>query len=435
MSDEILLQFLEAGVVDVGADDAKLQKLRDTAENLAAVLKKTPAQAVSWTLVACDPEIASSDPVIANAWAALKANWATVANIYQGAIPVAVLRAILLDALMQVSLEDDSVAVSVANSARNMLPHMALGNEAEVWRRAVKQIEDQADARAESEWTTPEAIHIDPIAYEAPGGIKIVQEVKVVEREVLQPKVLAAAGPTGGTNPNPYWPNNNNPQQIQNWAIEFSKRMSDAIGDAIDGVAKANAINPIDLSDPLSELAESVSSYVGQAMTAFSGATIGLQRRTNLIWWKETLYSPSTRVSYRTMDSFTAASIMALDLFDQVPTFSPASVSAFLNEAILQLPEASSWKGISVPVIVERLLADPLCQPLHEVAKQLAPSSEGRMPLLAILAHSSADAVAKIAFRQASGLDERVTMSPNAWGTHLFRELQAARATRPIDSQ
>lgn len=433
MSDEILLQFLEAGVVDVGADDAKLQKLRDTAENLAAALKKTPAQAVSWTLVACDPEIASSDPVIANAWAALKANWATVANIYQGAIPVAVLRAILLDALMQVSLEDDSVAVSVANSARNMLPHMALGNEAEVWRRAVKQIEDQADARAESEWTTPEAIHIDPMAYEAPGDIKIVQEIKVVNREALQSRVSAAAGPTGEQDQNPFWPSNQ--QQPSNWAAEFSKRMSNAIGDAVDSVAKANAIDPIDLSDPLSELAESVSSYVGQAMKAFSGATIGLQRRTNLIWWKETLYSPSTRVSYRTMASFTAASMMALDLFNQVPTFSPASVSAFLSEAILQLPEASSWKGISVPVVVERLLADPLCQPLHEVAKQLAPLSEGRVPLLAILAHSSADAVAKTAFREASGLDEHVTMSPNAWGTHLFRELQAARATHPVDSQ
>lgn len=430
MSDEILLQFLEAGVVDVGADDAKLQKLRDTAKNLAAALKKTPAQAVSWTLVACDPEIASSDPVIANTWAALKANWATVANIYQGGIPVAVLRAVLLDALMQVSLEDDSVAVSVANSARNMLPHMALGNEADVWQRAVEQIEDQADARAESEWTTPEAIHIDPMAYEAPGDIKIVQEIKVVNRETLQSKVSAAAGPTGEPNHNPFWPSQNS-----NWATEFSKRMSNAIGDAVDSVAKANAIDPIDLSDPLSELAESVSSYVDQAMTAFTGATIGLQRRTNLIWWKETLYSPSTRVSYRTMDSFTAASMMALDLFDQVPTFSPASVSAFLSEAILQLPEASSWKGISVPVVVERLLADPLCQPLHEVAKQLAPSSEGRVPLLAILAHSSADAVAKTAFREAIGLDEHVTMSPNAWGTHLFRELQAARATRPIDSQ
>lgn len=433
MSDEILLQFLEAGVVDVGADDAKLQKLRDTAKNLAAALKKTPAQAVSWTLVACDPEIASSDSVIANAWAALKANWATVANIYQGGIPVAVLRAILLDALMQVSLEDDSVAVSVANSARNMLPHMTLGDEAEVWWRVVKQIEDKADARAESEWTTPEAVHIAPMAYEAPGGIKIVQEVRVVNREVLQPNVLAAVGPTGGANANPHWPYSQ--QQVQSWAIEFSKHMSNAIGDAIDGVAKANAIDPIDLSDPLSELAESVSSYVGQAMTAFSGATIGLQRRTNLIWWKETLYSPSTRVSYRTMDSFTAASMMALDLFNQVPTFSPASVSAFLSEAILQLPEAPSWKGISVPVVVERLLADPLCQPLHEVAKQLAPSSEGRVPLLAILAHSSANSVAKTAFREASGLDEHLTMSPNAWGTHLFRELQAARATRPINLQ
>ena len=429
MSDEILLQFLEAGVVDVGADDAKLEKLRVTAQNLAAALRKSPEQAVGWTLVASDPAIATSDAVIAIAWAALKANWATVANIYQG-IPVAILRAILLDALVQVSLKDDAIAVAFANSARNMLPHMALGNEAGVWRQAVEQIEDQA----ESEWTTPEAIHLDPMAYEAPAEIKIAQDIKVVRRETLQANVLAAAGPTGGTNPNPYWPNPNQ-GHLPNWATEFATRMTVAVADAVDAVAKANAIKPVDLSPPLAQLAGEVSTYVGRALAAFSGATTGLQRRTNLLWWKETLYSPATRVSYRTMGSFTAASMMALDLFEQVPLYSPASVSAFLNETALLLPEASSWEAMSVPKIVETLLADPLTQPLRDMARQLAPSSEGRVPLLAILGQAAPESVAKTDFREATGLGEQVAMSPDGWGTHLFRELQAARATRPSASR
>lgn len=426
MSEEILLQFLEIGVVNVGSDDSKLEKLRDTAKDLATALKKTPAQTVRWTLVAVDPEASAEDPVIADAWGVLKKNWVTVANSFQG-VPVAVLRATLLDALVQTASKDETIAVAFANTARNMLPHMPLGNEAPVWQRAIEQIEDLADARAEAEWMTPELIEVASMHYEAPSDIKINQTNFVTDRETLSSKILGATGPHGGgLNPNPHW--TNSPQL---WSQQFAARMTTAVADAIDSVANANAIEPVDLSPPLKQLATAVEDYVGEALRAFSGATAGLQRRTNLLWWKEALYSSSTRTSYRAMEPFTAASVMAFDLFDQVPLFSPASVSAFLNEAILLLPKVSSSDAMSVREIVEGLLRDTLTTSLREEAQKLEPSCEGRGPLLAILGHQSHETLGGISFRKATAFDTEVRMRPDAWGAHIFRELQAARAIQP----
>ncbi|KJS35248.1 MAG: hypothetical protein VR70_16245 [Rhodospirillaceae bacterium BRH_c57] len=425
MSEEILLQFLEIGVVNVGSDDSKLEKLRDTAKDLAASLKKAPAKTVRWTLVAVDPEVSADDPVISDTWATLKKNWATVANSYQS-IPISLLRATLLDALVQAASTDEAIAVAFTNSARNMLPHMPLGSEGPVWLKAIEQIEDLVDARAEAEWMTPELIKLASMHYEAPADISIGGKTLVTNRDVLKSQILAAAGPNGD-DPNPYVAS----QQFQSWSKEFGTRMTTAVADSIDAVAKANKIAPVDLSPPLQQLASTVEDYVSEALKAFSGATAGLQRRTNLLWWKEALYSSSTRTSYRAMDPFTAASVMALDLFVQVPIFSPASVSAFLNEAILLLPKASSSDALDLPVIVEGLLRDPLTASLREAAQKLEPSWEGRGPLLAILGHLSHETLGGLSFRKATGFDNQVRMRPDVWGAHIFRELQAARAIQP----
>ena len=57
MSDDILLRFLQNGLINVGGDDAKLKKLQDTANILSAVLQKNPAKTTAFALTAFDPDI------------------------------------------------------------------------------------------------------------------------------------------------------------------------------------------------------------------------------------------------------------------------------------------------------------------------------------------------------------------------------------------
>lgn len=154
-------------------------------------------------------------------------------------------------------------------------------------------------------------------------------------------------------------------------------------------VAKGAVIPPIDLSGPLNSLAQAVSAHVDGTLAAVSRATTGLQRRTNLIWWKESLYSPSGRLSYRQMPTSTAAALMAFDLHQQVPTFSPASVAAFLHEAVLSLPSINPAEGRPIRDLLEEAVESPELTPLREAAAQLVQDSAGRGPILGPLGHNS----------------------------------------------
>ena len=180
-------------------------------------------------------------------------------------------------------------------------------------------------------------------------------------------------------------------------------------------------------------MAKSVTTYVEAALASFSGATAGLQRRTSLLWWKEALYSPSAHESYLDMPVFQASALMALDLHEQVPTFSPASVSAFLKEAIRCLPAEPGSEGNGrrdVAALIRDAKTAAFMQPFRAVAAQYAPAPVGRGPLLSLIGHGQDPAATEAAsLRALGGVDESATMTPAEWGALLFRELQAARAT------
>lgn len=427
MEEEFLLKFLEIGVIDLKGDDTKLDKLRSTAKDLAATLRKAPSKTASFTMVAADPNVAATDPTVEEAMAALRKQWETVANAFAGR-PVSILRAILLDAIVQAARSDDSIAVAFVNTARNALAYSEAANEAEIWREAVSEIETKVDARAEAEWATPEMITVDPLLYTPPDPVSMNYEAPKVDRSALQANIYSAAGPWGPNSPNQH--QSNNPQP---WSLEFANKMNVTIADALDGVAEALAPAPIDLSGPLSTLAKAVTAHIDKALASFSGATAGLQRRTNLLWWKEALYSPNVHASYLDLPPFEASALMALDLHEQVPTYSPASVSAFLREAIRCLPVEKEDQGTGkrdVASLVRDARTTASMQPFRLLAARYAPEPVGRGPLLSLIGHpQGSDAVEATTLRALCGVDASTSMTPSDWGIYLFRELQTARAT------
>lgn len=426
--EEFLMRFLDIGAFNLNSDDTKLEKLRTAVKDLADALQRTPAKTVSFTMVAADPSVPSSDPVLDEAMAAVRKRWETVSNAFTGR-PVAVLRAVLLDAIVQAARQDDAIAVAFVNTARNALAHAETGDEAPIWRDAISEIETKVDARAEAEWATPEMISVEPLKYTPPAPGKVAFEPPVVDRPALKAKVHSAAGPWGPNNPNQHQPQGN----PQAWSQEFANRMSVAIAETLDDLAEKIAPAPVDLAAPLTSLAKAVTAHVEAALASFSSATAGLQRRTYLLWWKEALYSPSAHESYLEMPAFQASALMALDLHEQVPTFSPASVSAFLKEAIRCLPVEPGGEdggGRDVASLVRDAKTAVFMQPFRALAAQYVPVPVGRGPLLALIGHGRDAATTEAAtLRALGGVDATSTMTPGEWGTFLFRELQAARAT------
>jgi hypothetical protein len=426
---DILIRFLGAGLINVGGDDAKLERLKSTSASLATALKNAPSKAASFALIAFDPEAPADDPVIKEAVEALQKHWATYVNTFSGT-PVTVIRAMLLDALAQAAAADDKVGVAFVNSARNVLPYMEADNEGGVWTEVVTEIEQRVDARAESEWATPDSISAPPLTYVAPAAVKVVASPANINSGVVTKKIEAAVGPQNAagqaTSGNPNWPNQGAP-----WAMQFAAKLSEVLIENFVALSKGAAIAPIDLSGPLEGLAQVVSTYVEETLKAVSCATAGLQRRVNLIWWKETLYSPSARFSYRDMPTSTAAALMAFDLHQQVPTFSPASVAAFLHEAVLGLPSLHPGKARPIRDLLNEAIDCDELAPLREAAARLFSEPVGRGPLLGILGHGAGrQPLCDGKFRAQVGIPAATPLTVPEWATWLFRELQAARAAQ-----
>lgn len=426
MAIDVLIRFLSAGLLDVKGDDAKLEKLQTTAADLSVVLKKTPSKSASFALIAFDPTSPATDPVIQEAVEALQNRWATYINTFADT-PVTVIRALLLEALSKAATEDDHIGIAFISYARNALPFMEAGNESNIWADVITKVEKQVNARAEAEWATPESISVPEMDYEAPAVIEIESSKSIIDRDELAAQIYAACGPSDpqgqATSGNNIWPNSG-----QTWANQFSTRMIDIIGDALENVQKSYQITPVDLSVPLKELANAVSTQVDVTLQAVSGATAGLQRRTGLIWWKETLYSPSVQSSYRDMPPSIAAALMAFDLHQQTPIFSPASVVAFLYETVLSLPDIETQNGMPIRVLLEEALQAEKLAPLRNAAAQLVPEPTGRGPLLGIFGHGFGRHLNDEQFRNLVGIPAESVLTVPQWATWIFRELQAARA-------
>ena len=420
MSDDILLRFLQNGLINVGGDDAKLKKLQDTANILSAVLQENPAKTTAFALTAFDPDITTEQPVVEEVTAALAKQWPTYVNTFAGT-PITVIRAILLAALARAADKDNRIAAALVTYARNMLPHIRVGNEQPIWHDLVMDLENEVEQRAEAEWATPDAIEVPPLKLSV-DPLKIPVKTLKLNRKELTQNLFEASGPhnpTGeaGTNPNPNWSNSG-----QQWSHDFAPRAAVAVADAVDPALKVT-IGPVDFG----EIAETVSRHFNKTLEAVSRATAGLQRRTYLLWWKEALYSPSLRRSYRDLPGLQAVVLMAFDLYNLVPNFTPRSVSSFLNETVRALPQID---------VEER-------KPLLELIKDIAVSEEltalrvtieslglgaARVPLLAVVGNREAATMTSRRFKALTGVPANTELSLPDLTVWLFRELQAARA-------
>ena len=432
MEEDVLLKFLAKGLINVGGDDDKLQHLRQTAADLSGILEETPTKACPFALVAFDPHVPTTDPTVVEVEKALRERWQTYVNTF-ASTPVTVFRAMLLDALYSACARNDTVAVAVVASARNVLPFMEVGEEREIWIGIVDEIERKVEARSEREWATPASISVPHISLKSRATDEIRITSKRFNTAGFARKFMAAAGPHFNspeqgeleTKGNPTWPQND----PATWNSEFGRRAAQTVGEAITHAIDGLSVEGGDLPEFTKEMARAISDHVTTTMQAVSSAAAGLQRRTNLLWWKEALFSPSARISYREMTSVDAAALMAFDMHLQTPTFSPASVAAFLRETVVALPALDPDVTTSIRELIEKTRDADVLSPLRTEAADLASPPSGRCSVLAMIGHP--DGIHQL---DDSGFRDRIGVTPDTelalpdWSVWIFRELQAARA-------
>ena len=432
MNDDVLLKFLNKGLINVGGDDDKLGHLRQTAADLAAILEKAPAKTTPFALVAFDPDVPTTDQTIVEVEDALRQRWETYVNTF-ASTPITVFRAILLDALIKACGHNEIVAAAFVASARNVLPFMEVGGEREIWADVVGEIETRVEERSEREWATPESIFVPELKFESPSEAEIRITSKRVNASIIRTKFEEAAGPQShapdgtqrDTEGNPYWPQNN----PQHWVYEFGTRTAKAVGDTINGAIADLSIDGLDLPGLTQDMTQVISEHLTTTLQAVSGATAGLQRRTNLLWWKEALFSPSVRKSYREISPFEAATLMAYDMHQHIPTFSPASVAAFLRETVIDLPTIDQEQKFQIRKLVEKTRDASILAEIRIEASKLVAAPAGRSSILGLVGYPEVELqIDDHDFRGLIGVKPDTMLTLPDWSVWVFRELQAARA-------
>ena len=432
MSDDVLIRFLRKGLINVGGDDDKLRHLRETAGDLAVALVDTPAKATAFALVAFDPDVPTADPTIVEVEDALRARWETYVNTFADT-PVAVFRAMLLDALIRACEENETVAVAFVASARNVLPYTVDGGERDIWADVVDEIERKVEERSEREWATPKSISIPDIKLPSASSSEVSIASTRVNTTNLGKKLMAAAGPQyhspdrghQDTQGNQHWPHGD----PGNWLYEFGTRTGTAVGEAINRAIGSLSVEGADLPGFAQDMGQAISEHVTTTLQAVSGATAALQRRTSLLWWKEALFSPSVRMSYREMRPLEAAVLMAFDMHQSVPTFSPSGVVAFLRETTIGLPTIDQEQKCGIRELVDRTRRAGILAEFRRAAGELVSAPAGRCSILGLVGHP--DVAAQMddgEFRDRVGVEPDIQLTLPEWSVWTFRELQAARA-------
>lgn len=431
MNEDVLLRFLNKGLIDVGGDDGKLHRLRQTAADLTGTLEENPAKVSSFALVAFDPDVPADDPTIVEMAEALSKNWETYINTF-AETPVTVFRAMLLDALIRACEKNETVAAAFVSSARNVLPLVEVGGEREIWVEVVADIERKVESRAEREWATPDSISVPDVKFGSASGVEVRISSEKANRANLSKWLQAAAGPTShttngqeATDGNRFWAQDTSGQ----WVYQFGTRAAAAVGESIDRAIGGLSLEGVDLPGLAQEMGAAVSKHVTTTLQAVSDATAGLQRRTNLLWWKEALFSPSVHTSYRDMTALEAAVLMAYDMHLQIPTFSPASVAAFLRETVIALPTIDNEEKTPIRELVERTCDAEVLSGLRSEAGRLVDAPEGRSSILAVIGHANTmSQIDDRGFRNRVGVKPEKVLTMAEWSVWIFREFQAARA-------
>ena len=110
-----------------------------------------------YTLVALDPKIAGTEPVITEVEDIIKENWATLRS-NRPESPVSIIRSVILSALHKIGIKDADCAQIIYLTATNFYPYAGLGNEKEIVEKILLSIGEVAEQNANEEWSLADDI-------------------------------------------------------------------------------------------------------------------------------------------------------------------------------------------------------------------------------------------------------------------------------------
>ena len=353
----------------------------------------------------------------------LKAQWKTYASV-SIASPRVLLRAIVLDALLANAESDDMTKSALAMLLASALPHLSVGKEGQVWKTALDDLLGAVERKAEVAWMVPSQISIPAFPELNVPTSRVTLKSAEVDSQALEKAMFAAAGPNNAqgrsTNGNSHWPS-----QGQYWSQEFAPLAASAISKAISDAsgAKTASVNTRPLANAL---ISGIVNYLETVVGHMASTTHGVEIRSRLLWWKEALMSPSTRLSYRDVDCKAAPGLMAYDYHVMLPALAPASVSAFLLETVRTLHPDDETASLLEWLQAFAALTDThaLTETIHGIA-----FADGYRPMVSLVTLGEPDVKS---IEEVTVFTPSLSLTAGQFSLLVFLELQAMKATKEV---
>lgn len=435
--EDMLQRFLDAGMLDVGEDDSRLEQLHAAAHDVAASFATDRSRVIAHTLVALDPEVPPDEPMLTEIESAVKKHWKSFRNRFAGD-PRQVLRAVELEALRAAGESDADTAAVVWLIGGSYLPYARLDREESICRELLVRMGEIFEEAAEEEWSND--YHYKPPNLPNPKVDVSGFKAPLIDQDELTKHLLAAAGPSNaasteiGDEANIYSPNSNPAY----WSSTFAPRAARGISEVIDQshVALFKKVSETvgKTNGGLKEYAAALSDAFGESVESVMRSAATNKRREKLLWWKETLYSPALKQSYRSLEGVPAALAMAYDLHTLVPERHPQSVEYLLRETMRQI--ASTLPSVTLLEACERLRSGEMTRNLtRSSGRESGTSAPVRTNLwrcsLLDYVESILDGGSLNAgdLERRLGIDAEIEVRSEELSVWLFRDFQARRLT------
>ena len=338
MDDSFLQSTLKSGLFDIGDSDERLKWLQQSVTALVKYLKKDYSLLSKFSLVALDPNISDEEPVLNYVEEIVTKYWKALRGKYPD-MPRNIHRGVILNALMQLGAEDPIAARIIYLTSYNFYPYAKLRKEKDIIGTLLTDLAEIAEKHAIEEWSLLEEepkLKLQALKMESLKS----NDIKVDKAKIkagLQSGLNARASTGHYINHGLHEPN----FQVE-YLEETSKGLAEAFNSALAGLNSSLTSTAIEV--PINKFFTSFKKSLDENLKASFASIVAVERRSKLLWWKETLYSPSLKKSYREISSNILPIIMGIDLNNQVTKITPISVDYLLKDTILILNEKKSEK-------------------------------------------------------------------------------------------
>ncbi|MEL6928775.1 MAG: GTPase-associated system all-helical protein GASH, partial [Cyanobacteria bacterium J06600_6] len=256
-----------------------------------------------------------------------------------------------LESLRELAKENTVIAALIWLTARDVVIHYQLDLEENVIINLLQELANSTEESAQLMW----GINLEFQANQYRGTDITISVPKSdnISEENLKNALLRAAQHTNWAS---YSQNiGDNPGNFnQNWAGFFSENAAKGIMREINSVLshQSKSISAISTS-----IQKNLATYFAQLQpffedlnTSLSNSITSNNKRSELLWWKQSLYSPLLNTSYRNANLLDTVISMVLDLSEQVNAIYPESVDYLLRETLKEVHGEQVYE--------ERLLTD-----------------------------------------------------------------------------